>query len=75
MEQLREIMGNFTEVEYHLESFSVVLKALEECYIYKCESDLAMNVHFYRTVVELLKKELGRGITEIDKFLLENKNK
>lgn len=73
MEQLREIMGNFTEIEHDLEAFSLILESLEDDYISKGKSELAMNVHFYGKVVECSKKELSKSITKIERYLLEHK--
>lgn len=74
MEKLRKIMDKFTEIEYDLESVLQVLNSLEENYESQRESELALNIHFIKRMIEFILIELKPNITGIDMFLLEYKD-
>lgn len=74
MERLRKIMGEFTDVKEQLESTSCVLEVLAEMYEFKDKCLAHQNVVVFKMLVDSVKEKLEDGISELDIFILENKN-
>lgn len=73
MERLSEIMNNLTGIEGLMESISSVLDALDEIYEYRKEYEAQSTVLVFKTLVDSMHDELGKRISEIDRFLLDSK--
>lgn len=75
MEKLRQIMSDLTDIEYSLQSFSSLLKNLDEIYDLRHDEELKENVWLFKILVDSLSENLSERISEIDRFLLDNKKK
>lgn len=75
MEKLRQIMSDLTDIEYSLQSFSSLLENLDEIYDLRHDEELKENVWLFKIIVDSLSENLSEKISEIDRFLLDNKKK
>ena len=75
MEQLRQIMSDLTDIEYSLEAFSFLLEDLDEIYELRHHNEQKENVWLFKVIVDSLLENLGDRISEIDRFILDNRKK
>ncbi len=74
MNELRDIMGNLTDIECGMECVESVLNALQEHYEYKQENEAFANVIVFMGQISGLRRGLAEEITRLDTFILsENK--
>ena len=75
MDRLREIMSDLVDIEYSLEAFSSLLGDLEEVYDLRHDEERKENVWLFRILLDSLCENLGERISEIDRFILDNRKK
>ena len=75
MEQLRQIMSDLTDIEYSLEALSSLLADLDEIYELRHHNEQKENVWLFKVIVDSLCENLGERISEIDRFILDNRKK
>ena len=75
MEKLRQIMSDLTDIEYSLQSFSSLLENLDEIYDLRHDEELKENVWLFKIIVDSLSENLSEKISEIDRFILDNRKK
>ncbi len=75
MDRLREIMGNLSDIEFSMESLSYVLGSLEEIYELRHEYELQKNVLLFKLLLDSMVENLSDRIDEIDRFIIDNREK
>lgn len=75
MEQLRQIMSDLVDIEFSLQSFSSLLENLDEIYDLRHDEELKENVWLFKVIVDSLSENLSDRISEIDRFILDNRKK
>ena len=73
MEELRRIMSELVDIEYSLEAFSSLLEDLDEIYESRHHNEQKENVWLFKVIVDSLLENLGERISEIDRFILDNR--
>lgn len=75
MERLYEIMDKLSDIEFSMESLSCVLDSLEEIYELKHEYEIQKNIWLIKMINDSMLENLSERISEIDRFLLNNKKR
>ena len=75
MERLYEIMDKLSDIEFSMESLSCVLDSLEEIYELKHEYEIQKNIWLIKMINDSMLENLSERISEIDRFLLDNKKR
>ena len=73
MEELRRIMSELVDIEYSLEAFSSLLEDLDEICESRHHNEQKENVWLFKVIVDSLLENLGERISEIDRFILDNR--
>ena len=73
MEELRRIMSELVDIEYSLEAFSSLLEDLDEIYESRHHNEQKEIVWLFKVIVYSLLENLGERISEIDRFILDNR--
>ena len=73
MEELRRIMSELVDIEYSLEAFSSLLEDLDGIYESRHHNEQKENVWLFKVIVDSLLENLGERISEIDRFILDNR--
>lgn len=66
-------MSELVDIEYSLEAFSSLLEDLDEIYESRHHNEQKENVWLFKVIVDSLLENLGERISEIDRFILDNR--
>jgi len=73
MNKLEQILSELMKLEYDINAFCVVLKALKAYCEAKNDEELKMLIYIVERQVQVLGKQLADDITKLDEYLLEIK--
>ena len=75
VEKIDEILGKLSEIEFSMESLSCILENLEVAYESKHEHEMQQIIWGIKKLVDSMSKELKDGVDELDKIILNNKDR
>ena len=73
MKRLEMILSELMRIEYDIKAFSVVIRALEKRYELEDAEELKAILCLFRGQTEACSAQLANSITELDRFLLDNR--
>ena len=75
MEKFEMILGEFTEMNYGIESLRTTLENIEELYNANNEIELEATINVCIRNLNSLHEDMGRTITDLDKCIMEHRKK
>lgn len=75
MEKFEMILGEFTEMNYGIESLKTTLENIEELYNANNEIELEATINVCIRNLNSLYEDMGRTITDLDKCIMEHRKK